>query len=100
MEREIYITETKYAKCKSVADAFAELYEEGDIVVLDAGRYGLEREYNKWVQEQYPLRKRAIEDKSQNNLSELEEELLLVIFWEILLRITNLLFFQYPFVIL
>ena len=40
MEREIYITETEHAKCKSVADAFAELYEESDIVVLDAGRYG------------------------------------------------------------
>ena len=40
MEREIYITETEHAKCKSVADAFEELYEESDIVVLDAGRYG------------------------------------------------------------
>lgn len=37
-----------------------------------------EIEYKKWVEEQYPLRKRAIEDKSQNSLGELVEELLLL----------------------
>ena len=30
----------KRAKCQKVADAFAELYEMADIVVLDVGRYG------------------------------------------------------------
>lgn len=43
-----YITETESARCKCVADAFAELYEEGDILVLDAGRYGfVELQYYK-----------------------------------------------------
>ena len=40
MEQKRYITETESASCRRVADAFAELYEEGDILVLDAGRYG------------------------------------------------------------
>ena len=40
MEKKIYITEEERAKCQKVADAFAELYEMADIVVLDTGRYG------------------------------------------------------------
>ncbi len=40
MEKEVYITEEERAKCQKVADAFAELYEMENIVVLDAGRYG------------------------------------------------------------
>lgn len=40
MKQERYITEEESVRCKRVADAFAELYEESDIVVLDAGRYG------------------------------------------------------------
>lgn len=40
MERKIYITETERTKCRRVVDAFVELYEESDIVALDAGRYG------------------------------------------------------------
>lgn len=40
MEQERYITEEESVRCKRVADAFAELYEESDIVVLDTGRYG------------------------------------------------------------
>ena len=40
MEKKIYITEEERAKCQKVADAFAELYEMADIVVLDVGRYG------------------------------------------------------------
>ena len=40
MEKKIYITEEERTKCQKVADAFAELYEIADIVVLDAGRYG------------------------------------------------------------
>ena len=40
MEKKIYITEEERAKCQKVADAFAELYEMENIMVLDAGRYG------------------------------------------------------------
>lgn len=40
MEKKIYITEEERVKCQKVADAFAELYEMADIVVLDVGRYG------------------------------------------------------------
>ena len=40
MEKLVYITEEERAKCQRVADAFAELYEMENIVVLDAGRYG------------------------------------------------------------
>ena len=40
MEKKIYITEEERAKCQKVADAFAELYEMTDIVVVDVGRYG------------------------------------------------------------
>ena len=40
MEKQVYITEEERAKCQKVADAFAELYEMADIVVVDVGRYG------------------------------------------------------------
>ena len=40
MEKQVYITEEERAKCKKVAEAFAELYEMADIVVVDVGRYG------------------------------------------------------------
>jgi hypothetical protein len=40
MEKQVYITEEEQAKCQKVVDAFAELYEMENIVVLDAGRYG------------------------------------------------------------
>ena len=40
MEKKIYITEEERAKCQKVADAFAELYDMADIVVVDVGRYG------------------------------------------------------------
>lgn len=40
MEKKVYITEEERTKCQKVADAFAELYEMADIVVVDAGRYG------------------------------------------------------------
>ena len=40
MEKQVYITEEEQAKCQKVADAFAELYEMADIVVVDVGRYG------------------------------------------------------------
>ena len=40
MEKKVYITEEERTKCQKVADAFAELYEMSDIVVIDVGRYG------------------------------------------------------------
>ena len=40
MEKQVYITEEERAKCQKVVDAFAELYEIENIVVLDAGGYG------------------------------------------------------------
>ena len=40
---EIYITEEQRAKCRKVADAFAELYELMDVMVADAGRFGFVR---------------------------------------------------------
>ena len=40
MEKQVYITEEERTKCQRVVDAFAELYEIENIVVLDAGRYG------------------------------------------------------------
>ncbi len=38
--KEQYITEEERIKCKKVADAFAELYEIENILIVDAGRYG------------------------------------------------------------
>ena len=40
MEKKIYITEEERAKCQKVADAFAELYEMKNIMMIDVGRYG------------------------------------------------------------
>ena len=40
---EIYITEEQRAKCRKVANAFAELYELTDVMVADAGRFGFVR---------------------------------------------------------
>ncbi len=40
MEKQVYITEEERAKCKKVAEAFMELYEMADIVVVDVSRYG------------------------------------------------------------
>lgn len=38
--KETYITEDEREKCQKVADAFVELYENENILVMDAGRYG------------------------------------------------------------
>ena len=38
--KEKYITDSEREKCRKVADAFAELYEIENILVVDAGRYG------------------------------------------------------------
>lgn len=40
---EKFITEKQRAKCRKVADAFAELYELTDVMVADAGRFGFVR---------------------------------------------------------
>ena len=40
MEKQVYITEEERVKCKKVAEAFTELYEMADIVVVDVGKYG------------------------------------------------------------
>ena len=40
MEKQVYISEEERGKCQKVADAFAELYEMENIVVIDVGRYG------------------------------------------------------------
>ena len=40
MVKKSYITEVEKEKCRQVADAFAELYELENILVMDAGRYG------------------------------------------------------------
>lgn len=39
MEKNIYITDEEYEKCRNIADIFSTL-EEDDIVLLDLGRYG------------------------------------------------------------
>lgn len=40
MEKKIYISDDERKKCKKVANAFSELYDIENIVVMDAGRYG------------------------------------------------------------
>nr|WP_300837742.1 hypothetical protein [uncultured Acetatifactor sp.] len=40
MKKETYITNEEREKCRLVANAFKELYESTDIVVVDAGIYG------------------------------------------------------------
>ena len=40
---EKYITQEQREKCRKVADAFAELYELADVMVADAGRFGVVR---------------------------------------------------------
>lgn len=40
MDQVIYIMDEERKKCRQVADAFAELYELTDVVVVDAGKYG------------------------------------------------------------
>ncbi|MCI9080313.1 MAG: hypothetical protein HFH68_15640 [Lachnospiraceae bacterium] len=40
MKKERYISRKEQKKCKKVADAFVELYEIAEVVVVDVGRYG------------------------------------------------------------
>lgn len=41
MKKTTYITTEEKEKCRRVAEAFTELYELTDTVVMDAGEYGL-----------------------------------------------------------
>lgn len=40
MEQIIYITDEERERCRRVVDAFAEMYDWTDVVVVDAGRFG------------------------------------------------------------
>lgn len=40
MGKDVYITDEERKKCRNVADAFRELYELTDVVIVDAGKYG------------------------------------------------------------
>ncbi len=40
MEQITYITDEEREKCRRVADAFSEMYELTDVVVIDTGKYG------------------------------------------------------------
>lgn len=53
--KEVYITAEERKKCQKVADAFAELYEIENILVMDAGRYG-------FVKLQYYSKQRGFEN--------------------------------------
>ena len=53
--KEFYITVEERKKCLKVAEAFAELYEIENILVLDAGRYG-------FVKLQYYSKQRGFEN--------------------------------------
>lgn len=40
MEKQVYISKLEQERCRKVADAYSELYENEDLLALDAGRYG------------------------------------------------------------
>ena len=40
MEKQVYISDEEKVLCQKVADVFSKLYENEDLVVLDAGKYG------------------------------------------------------------
>ena len=39
MNKQTYITEEEREKCRKVANAFLEIYQEDDVLVVDAGRF-------------------------------------------------------------
>lgn len=55
MEKQTYITDIERERCQKVADAYSELYESDNLVVLDAGRYG-------FVMLQYYTKDRGFDD--------------------------------------
>lgn len=40
-KKQTYITDEEKEKCQKVVDAFAELFENEDLAVVNAGKYGL-----------------------------------------------------------
>lgn len=40
IKKQTYITDGEREKCQKVVDAFAELFDNGDLTVVDAGKYG------------------------------------------------------------
>lgn len=40
MEKELYIMEEEQDKCRKVMEAYTELYEKDDVLVVEAGKYG------------------------------------------------------------
>ena len=40
MEGQAYITDKEQIKCRRIVDAFGELYERTDTIIVDAGKYG------------------------------------------------------------
>ena len=40
MDNRVFITEEEKEKCRKVMEAYAELYEKTDVLVVDAGKYG------------------------------------------------------------
>jgi len=40
MAKDFYITDNEHEKCRKIMNAFIELYEATDSIVLDAGKYG------------------------------------------------------------
>ena len=51
MNKQIYITEEEREKCKKVANAFLEIYQEDDVLVVDAGRFGFVKLQNYMLNE-------------------------------------------------
>lgn len=39
-KKQTYITDEERVNCQKVADAFMELFENEDLIVLNAGKYG------------------------------------------------------------
>lgn len=58
--KEKYITDDEREKCRKVSNAFAELYEIENILVVDAGRYGFVKlqylDRHRGLKMQLPLR--------------------------------------------
>lgn len=52
--KKIYITEEERVKCRKVMEAFSEMYEEQDVLVVDAGNYGFIK--LQWFNENRALR--------------------------------------------
>lgn len=67
-------------KKKQIEDVKTEKLESiAELEDVKNGKYNRDRnEYSEWIKKEYPFRKKAIEYKSNNSLSELEQELQLL----------------------